>query len=204
MSKEIPSSKPRRGRGPANSHQITPSRNPGSADPARPDCRESASEGTGTPDETRLRLLFVMKLRGLTQVEIARRFDVTERTIRNWEKQLPNLELPVLENMDPNQEVAHTLCRYAANEIDLIETKNAARAEGDHKTVIAASRELRNLEKDRTQFLGQLGILGRVKLPENMTDDSSAMSADPLIGIVSQLFAGSLPSFETDEPTEDH
>ena len=107
MSQDIPPSKIRRGRGPATSHQITPSRNPGSADPADPDCPGSSPEGTGTLDEARLRLLFFMKLRGLTQVEIARRFDVTERTIRNWEKLLPNLKLPVLENMNPNQEVAH-------------------------------------------------------------------------------------------------
>ena len=110
MPKDIPPRKIRRGRGPLTSHQEAPSGKPVTADPAEPDCQEPSSEGTGTLDETRLRLLFFMKLRGLTQVEIARRFDVTERTIRNWEKQLPNLKLPVLENMDPNQEVAHTLC----------------------------------------------------------------------------------------------
>jgi hypothetical protein len=36
-----------------------------------------------------------------------------------------------------------------------------------------------------------------------MTGDSSVMSADPLIGIISQLFSEVLPSSEPGEPAED-
>ena len=120
-------------------------RNIGAREPERQEAEDEEHPGDGahegppdqpavTADEAKLRLLFLMKLRGCNQREMAKHFDVTERTIRNWSRQLNSLKFPVLTGLDPSDELGRILCRFAAREADLLDIKGKAEATGKRES----------------------------------------------------------------------
>ena len=161
---------------------------------------EGSNVGTGiSADDARLCMLFIMQLRAFTQKEMARQFDVTTRTIRNWLPKLANLKLPILENIDANDEVGRILCRYAAREADLLQWKRTVETDRDTRAMVAISRELRQLEKGRYEFLRQLGLFNGLRLRNHADDDPSARQADLLTGMVYDLLAVANPPCGIDD-----
>lgn len=139
---------------------------------------EGSNARTGiSAEDARLRMLFMMRLRGFSQKEMARQFRVTTRTIRNWLPKLAGLKLPILENIDPNDEVGRILCRYEVREAELLEWKREAETVRDFKSMVAISKELRLLEKTRCDFLDRRGLFNDLRLP-NFVKDVSAGQAE--------------------------
>lgn len=198
MSNSTEVRKRRRGRRKGSGPQGSQNDEPGRTEPdGSPETEHQDSKGVDA-EEARFRLLFMMQLRGCSQKKMAQHFGVTTRTIRNWLPKLAGLKLPILENIDPNDEVGRILCRYAVRETELLEWKCAAETDRDYRVMIAISKELRLLEKSRCDFLDRIGLFHGLRLPDLTDDDRSARQAEFLLGSIHSLLA-----FDTPPPEDD-
>ena len=154
-------------------------------------------KGDPSTNDPRLRSLLIMRLQGQTQKEIAQHFGVSDRTIRNWAERLEPLKRAVAEQLHPLREIGRILCRYAARELDLLKWTRDAEVDGDRASMRGFARELRQLEKDRAEFLMRIGLFSRIKLPLRSEKDPAAENADFLI----DLF-GEVPGWR-DDPADD-
>jgi len=187
---------------PANAKAPGPQKTcPGNTD-AQADGPSDHTDGV-TVEEIKLRQLLVLQLQGRKQQEIARHFGVTERTIRNWIQRASDLKLAIPGGLDPAREVGRTLLRFYAREAELLTWKRDAEAAGDRKEMRACAKDLRNLEKDRVQFLDRLGLYARLRFPPQDAEDPTAAQADQLAEMVEGLI-GACPGFLTrpDDPEE--
>ncbi len=173
----------------ASEERIAP-RNGSSAQPVDP--KEPAADGSAdqqgvTIDDAKLHLCLLMHLQGRTQKEIAKHFGVTDRTIRNWFEKLKDRKLAISKDLDPHNEVSRTLFRFAAREAELLEWKRDAEADCDRKAMQAFAKELRQLEKARFDFLRRLGLFTDLRFKVRPEEDSSAMQAHLLTGLLHEL-----------------
>lgn len=158
------------------------------------DSKEAVTDGSPdrqgvTIDDAKLSLCLVLCLQGRTQKEIAERFDVTDRTVRNWLEKLKRRKLAFSKDLDPHSEVSRTLCRFAAREAELLEWTREAEVDCDRKAMQGFARELRQLEKDRFDLLRRLGLFDDLKFKVRSEEDSSAKQADLLTGLIHDLVA---------------
>ncbi len=142
----------------------------------------------GVPaDDAKLYLCLAMQLQGRTQKEIAEHFHVTDRTIRNWFDKLKGRKIAISKDLDPHNEISLTLLRFAAREAELLQWKRDAEADCDRKAMQGFAKELRQLEKDRFDFLRRLGLFTDLRFKVRPEEDSSAMQAHLLTGLLHEL-----------------
>ena len=142
----------------------------------------------GVPaDDAKLYVCLAMQLQGRTQKEIAEHFHVTDRTIRNWCDKLKGRKIAISKDLDPHNEISLTLLRFAARETELLQWKRDAEADRDRRAMQGFAKELRQLEKDRFDFLRRLGLFTDVRFKVRPEEDSSAMQAHLLTGLLNEL-----------------
>ena len=122
-------------------------------------------EQAGEPiEDAKLDILQILILQGKTQVEIGACLGVTDRTIRTWKKRLANRPSRLLDQIDAKAELTQFVLRFSAREHELLCWMRDAEAENDKKSLLACNKQLRALQKERYQFLRDIGAFTGVKL----------------------------------------
>ncbi len=127
---------------------------PSGQDPPR-SCELAAvvsAEESGQEDEhtdytvTRLRMMLDLWMQGHTQAEIAEKFGVTPRTIRNWLAEARRRGIGTLKNTDPADYVSRSLYRLHKMDTDLMGLQQKAEQRG-RTAQRAGNRALRLSER---------------------------------------------------------
>ena len=181
--------RPRKGAHPAEQGQHHEDHHPiDSGETAQSEGDESTEATEIAVEDAKLQLLLGLHLRNWSQRRMADYFDVTERTIRNWLTKLKSRKLIISKDLDPLGEVIRSLCRFAAMEADLLDWKCEAETAKDFKAMLAFSKELRQLEKARFEFLNRLDLFDQVQLLSGAGEDGSVRQADLVFNLTREIF----------------
>jgi transposase-like protein len=158
-----------------------------------------AQERVFPVDDIKFQIILIMQLQGRNQKEIADALGVTDRTIRNWVKQLRGRKLGIPEHLDSQREVERMLLRFDAREAEILKWKNEAEASHDIRSSISCSKALRQLSQERYTLLKDLGLFLGYQVKCRSQEDSSGRQADLLTDFLGQLIGADIDRPEDTE-----
>ena len=152
------------------------------------DCAEAGRDAGSTVDEAKLDLLALMQLLDWKQNQMAEFFGVSDRTIRNWLPELRDRRINLPEGLDPLREFNRILLQCDAGRAELEAIKQDARAMGDLKIQLTCAKDLRNLEKERYEFLARHQTFAGIQIGAVNDQDRNAQDARQLLEMAATLF----------------
>jgi len=162
---------------------------------------------SSAPDTERLRAVLVMSMEHRPQAEIAARYGVTVRTVRNWLEKARRLRIATYKGKSPEALLAETDHLHAVLSGALLQRFNVARAAGDTKGMAALARELSRIQRDKFAIREMLGVFDDLRLNSPVAADPHAQRAQALLAAMHETFFGEAGSdvfarVEALQPTE--
>ncbi len=144
-----------------------------------------------------------MRLLDWKQSQIAEYFGVTDRTIRNWLRELKDRRICLSEGLDPQREFSRILLQFDARKAEIEAIKHDARAVGDLKIQLACAKESRSLERERYEFLARHQTFAGIQIGLANDQDRDAQNARQILEQAATLFNFGHVPVDNDDRGED-